>query len=133
MEAGIDVFRPHAAGAYMEESHALCCARVNRYTGLLHVCSRCVREHTWRSPVYRFTRAQQRAWDVLIEEAGRVVAMDTGRERSHGNDGEEEEEEGEDEVEGEDVVMEEGGESDVEEDADNDETNNTDTNKPKPD
>src|SRR6266480_1839582 len=115
---------------YKEEEAVM--DRVRSWRQVLMFFARTQREHTWRSPVYRFTRAQQRAWDVLIEEAGRVVAMDTGRERSHGNDGEEEEEEGEDEVEGEDVIMEEGGESDVEEDADNDETNNTDTNKPKP-
>ena len=116
---------------YKEEAEVM--DRVRPWRQVLMFFARTQREHQWRSPVYRFTRAQQRAWDVLIKEAQRVVAVEAGRERSRRNDGEEEEE---DEVEGEDVIDED--ESDVEdadmEDVDN-ETNTNPNNhqdKPKP-
>jgi hypothetical protein len=61
------------------------------------------REHTWKSPQYRFTRRQREAWEALIEQAERVAGGEE-EEREEVEGGEEMEamdEETMDEVEGE--------------------------------
>jgi hypothetical protein len=66
---------------------------------MLMFFARTQREHTWKSPKYRFTRQQREAWEALIEQAERVV----------GGEEETEETEGDEEVEDiEEEIMEEG-------------------------
>jgi hypothetical protein len=65
--------------------------------------ARTQREHTWKSPQYRFTRRQREAWEALIEQAERVAGGEE-EEREEVEEGEEMEamdEETMDEVEGE--------------------------------
>jgi hypothetical protein len=57
---------------------------------ILTFFARTQREHTWKSPQYRFTRRQREAWEALIEQAERVVG---------GEEEETEEAEGEEETE----------------------------------
>lgn len=40
---------------------------------MLMFFARTQREHTWKSPQYRFTRRQQEAWEALVEQAERSV------------------------------------------------------------
>ena len=47
--------------------------RVQPWKQVLMFFARTQREHDWRSPEYRFTRGQRRAWDELIKEARRVA------------------------------------------------------------
>jgi hypothetical protein len=71
------------------------------------------KEHDWASSKYRFTDAQQQAWDRLIEEASHI--SDEGKESSR--DKGEEEEQGENE---EDEGAEEEDDEDIEEEDDED-------------
>jgi hypothetical protein len=91
--------------------------------------ARTQKEHDWASPKYRFTDAQQQAWDRLIEEASHI--SDEGKESSR--DKGEEEEQGENE---EDEGVEEEDDEDMEEeddvDVDVEEEDETDQVKSKP-
>jgi hypothetical protein len=40
---------------------------------MLMYFARTQREHTWKSPPYRFTRRQREAWEALIKQAERSV------------------------------------------------------------
>ena len=77
--------------------------------------ARTQKEHDWASPAYRFTQAQQRAWDRLIEEARQV----TGEEMELESEDDEEQEDSEGEVD------------DVESEAEIDGSHGTDRAKPK--
>ncbi|CAN9334787.1 unnamed protein product [Alternaria alternata] len=57
---------------------------------MLMFFARTQREHAWKSPKYRFTRRQRKAWESLVEETKRIA-------------GEEEEKEEEEEMEVEEV------------------------------
>jgi hypothetical protein len=57
--------------------------------------ARTQREHRWKSPMYRFTQQQRKAWEALISQAERDVGgveMEVADE-DHDRDGEEEEDE----------------------------------------
>jgi superfamily II DNA helicase RecQ len=64
---------------------------VRPWQQMLMFFARTQREHTWKSPKYRFNRRQRETWDALIEQAERVVG------------GEEETEEAEEDEEMEDM------------------------------
>jgi len=83
---------------YMDEQSIV--EHVRPWQQLLMFFARTQREHTWKSPKYRFTRQQREAWETLVEEAERSVE---GEEDEEGEE-EEEEEEMEDEDEGDETM-----------------------------
>jgi superfamily II DNA helicase RecQ len=76
---------------------------VRPWQQVLMFFARTQREHTWKSPQYRFTRRQREAWEALIEQAERVAGgEEEEREEVEGGEGMEAmDEETMDEVEGE--------------------------------
>jgi hypothetical protein len=48
------------------------------------------REHTWKSPQYRFTRQQREAWAALVREATRTAAAEDAEEAEEGEETDEE-------------------------------------------
>ncbi|PSN59182.1 hypothetical protein BS50DRAFT_658963 [Corynespora cassiicola Philippines] len=87
---------------------------------MLMFFARTQREHTWKSPRYRFTRRQREAWEELVKQAERQVGGDAGEEvddemeEEFGDEMEEVEDEMEDDVEevdDEGVNMNEDGEN----------------------
>jgi superfamily II DNA helicase RecQ len=79
--------------------------RVHSWRQVLMFFARTQKEHDWRSPKYRFTDAQQQAWDRLIEEARQ--GLDEEEESSDDEEEEEDQEEEEDMEEDEDMEEEE--------------------------
>jgi hypothetical protein len=53
--------------------------------------ARTQREHTWKSPKYRFTRRQREAWEALVEEAQRSARGEQEQEEEEGEEMEVEE------------------------------------------
>ena len=56
---------------YMDKDAIVKHAR--QWQQMLMFFARTQREHTWKSPRYRFTRRQQEAWEALVEQAEREV------------------------------------------------------------
>lgn len=54
---------------YMDEKAIV--NHVRPWKQMLMFFARTQREHTWKSPTYRFTRRQREAWDALVEAARR--------------------------------------------------------------
>jgi hypothetical protein len=52
--------------------------------------ARTQREHTWKSPQYRFTRQQREAWAALVREATRTAAAEDAEEAEEGEETDEE-------------------------------------------
>ena len=97
---------------YMDEQSIV--KHVRPWQQIVIFFARTQRDHTWKSPQYRFTRRQRDAWEAFVEEAERVA----------GGEAEEQEEEGEEE-EGEEMDVddsEEGMVDDVDEGIDEMET-----------
>jgi len=77
---------------------------VRPWQQMLVFFARTQKEHTWKSPQYRFTRRQQEAWEALVEQAERGVEGDAADEE----DVEEEMGDIDEEMMEEDEAMEEG-------------------------
>nr|GEZ17793.1 RecQ helicase L2 [Tanacetum cinerariifolium] len=56
---------------YMDEQSIV--KHVRPWQQMVMFFARTQREHTWKSPRYRFTRRQREAWEALVEEAERVA------------------------------------------------------------
>jgi hypothetical protein len=52
---------------------------VRPWQQMLVLFARTQREHTWKSPKYRFTRRQREAWEALVKEAERSVEREEER------------------------------------------------------
>jgi hypothetical protein len=72
---------------------------------MLMFFARTQREHTWKSPQYRFTRRQREAWEALVEQAERSVEGE--EEEAEGDEEEAEGDEGHEEIEEMDEMDEE--------------------------
>jgi len=83
--------------------------RARPWKQMLMFFARTQREHSWKSPRYRFTRQQREAWEALVEQAERDVE---GEEAEAERDVEGEEAEAERDVEGEEAEAEDGVEAD---------------------
>ena len=69
-QTGQTIHRP--LRPYMDRESIL--GHVRPWQQALMFFARTQREHDWASPPYRFTRAQRRTWDRLIEEARQAAA-----------------------------------------------------------
>jgi predicted phage gp36 major capsid-like protein len=69
---------------------------VRPWQQMLMFFARTQREHTWKSPKYRFTRRQRETWEAFVEEAERSVEQE--EERDGADDEEREDEEMADDV-----------------------------------
>jgi hypothetical protein len=59
---------------------------VRPWQQMLMFFARTQREHTWKSPKYRFNRRQRETWDALIEQAERVAGGEKETEEAGGDE-----------------------------------------------
>jgi hypothetical protein len=107
-------YHPLQAYQYEEEIED----HVRPWRQILMFFARTQKEHDWRSPKYRFTNAQQQAWNELIEEAKRVSDKEN---ENNGNEEEEEENEEEEEEDEEEEEEEDEDEEDIEDEEEDEE------------
>ncbi|KAL1641350.1 hypothetical protein SLS61_010138 [Didymella pomorum] len=63
---------------YMDEKSIV--KHVRPWQQMVMFFARTQREHTWKSPAYRFTRRQREAWEAFVKQAERSVEVEEGKE-----------------------------------------------------